>query len=146
MNNIKKAKDNEELDLAVVTNVFIVCGGNDVENCYPDSDLDTIIECYDELCSVASATFPNAFINLCSLIPRRTVYTEHKDRMLWVNNYIENICRNKNARYIIIFSHFLDHGYNDISYKLFRDDELHLNEVGSSVLGKVLIAVVNRPW
>ena len=146
INNIIKVKDDQELNTTIVSRVFIVCGGNDVENCYPESDLDKIIESYNELCSVATATFPNVSINLCSLIPRRTVYAEHKDRMLWVNDGIENFCKSRNIRYVDIFSHFIDHRSGDLSYKLFRGDELHLNQVGSSVLGKVIIAVANRPW
>ena len=144
--DVERVRNNKELDVAAVSQVTLICGGNDIENAYTDSDFYEILSSFDDLISEVSSTFPNASVNVCSLIPRRTAYTEHKDRMLWLNNELLEYCNKRNIRFIYIFSHFLDHRHCDLSYKLFGKDELHLNSVGSSVLGKVLIAVVNKPW
>lgn len=143
--NVKCVRESNELDATAVTQVVLVCGGNDVENTYPDSDLYKILDSYDELISVVEDSFPNASINICSLIPRRTTYIEHRDRMFWLNDSLEKKCKAKNIRFINIFSYFIDRRTGDLLYKLYMKDELHLSDVGSSVLGKVLIGVANKP-
>ena len=146
INDVRRVKESSDFDLDSVSQVFLVCGGNDVENIYPAADLYKLLESYEELISVTSTAFPNAKINLCSLIPRRTVYEDHRERMLWVNEQLSVFCSNIKIRFVDIFSHFLNHKSRDLSYNLFQIDELHFSKAGASVMGKVFIAIVHNPW
>ena len=146
ISDIKKTKRSNTIDTDAVSNLFLVCGGNDVENIYTDKDLHTLCGIYDGLLKTAQATFSNAMINLVSLLPRRSRYLNHWDRMFWINSELISICKQRNARFLNIFSHFIDKRASSMNVTLYDRDELHFNNKGSSVLGKVLIGVVNFPW
>ena len=90
-------------------------------------------------------SFPNACLNVISLIPRRTKYSTHSKNMHAVNDWLGAMCKEYNARFVNIFSFFIDKKSHDLNYKLFQRDELHLSDIGDSVLAKVLIAVANKP-
>ena len=149
INDIKDVIQEGSLDVQYVSNVFLLCGGNDVENAYPDSDLTALMKSYNSLVESAKSSFPNAKINVFSLIPRRHVYDNHIERMYCVNNMLEEMCKAQNIRFVNIFSHFLQYSNryrcSSMIVKLYRDDMLHFSDIGSSVLAKVLMGVVYRP-
>ena len=71
INDIKAVKDKRTIACDGVKTVFLVCGGNDVENLPGDHTIDNIKEDFINLMSVAKEIFPGALINIMSLIPRR---------------------------------------------------------------------------
>ena len=146
ISDIKKTKGSNNIDTDAVSNLFLMCGGNDIENMYTDEDLYTLCSFYEHLLKTAKDVFPNARINLISLIPRRSRYINHWDRVFWINSELISICKQMNARFLSIFSHFMDNKSGSMNINLYNRDEVHLNSKGSSVLGKVLIGVANFPW
>ena len=149
INKMKKVYTEGKVRSEYVRDVFFVCGGNDVENSFPDSDLDDLMGNYNELAELAMTYFPNANINFFSLIPRRAVYENHIDRMHMINYRLKVMCDKRvNTRFINVFSHFLDpkNYYNTMLSNLFKpEDQLHFTSVGSSVLAKVIMGVAYRP-
>ena len=147
-NDMKNIHNDGLLKMEEVKNVFFICGGNDVENCYPDSDIDKVMLAYNELINLATEYFPNARINMFSLIPRRAAYANHIDRMHLVNYLLSQMCdKFANTKFINIFTHFLDvkTGHDTMLSYLYARDMLHFTDIGYSVLAKVLIGVVYRP-
>lgn len=134
-----------------VQTIFLVCGGNDIQNLPPDKPLDQLYKDYINLFKSAEETFPNAKIHAVSVIPRRLKEgIPHADRMWDVNEWLESHCKNNNMRFVNIFSFFLtkyvkgNDRYQQV--KLFNNDQIHFNKIGNSVLAKVLIAVTHRPF
>ena len=144
LDNLKKKVDTREIVCSDITNIFFVCGGNDVENV---PNLSVVKSNYRALVDYALSTFPGAKINAVSLIPRRTrkEKPDHRSRMIEINSWIETLCKERQVRFVNIWSFFIDKKANDLNYKLFFNDELHLSKTGTSVLAKVLIAVANSP-
>ena len=144
-NDVEKAVDSGEIDCTAITSLFFICGGNDIENIKKNSDLSRVQKDYNNLVQYAQITFPNARINVVSLIPRRTTYYGHKENMISMNEWLDKYCKDYHARFVNIFSFFLNKKSLDLNYKLFKRDELHFTDIGDSVLAKVLLAVSNRP-
>ena len=150
INDVKKVEHEGSLDMNHISNVFLICGGNDIiENAYPDSDITEFINSYHSLVELTKESFPNAKINVFSLIPRRGIYDNHIDRMYHVNDMLNKMCKEQEIRFVNIFSHFLQYnhsyGCHSMITNLFKNDMLHFSDIGSSVLAKVLIGVVNKP-
>lgn len=143
--NVKKMAANGQVDCNAITSVFFVCGGNDIENIRKDSDIASVQKDYKSLVDSAKEVFPNAAINLVSLVPRRTKYRTHSKNMSIMNTWLEKYCNESHCRFVNIFSFFLNRKGSDLNYKLFNSSELHFSMIGDSVIAKVLIAVANRP-
>jgi alkylated DNA repair dioxygenase AlkB/lysophospholipase L1-like esterase len=148
--DVRNARTIGSVDPAKVTSVFLVCGGNDVEGLARDSDIRYLFEDFEELVGVAREAFPNAKLNMLSLIPRRVRYSTHVDNMHDMNTWLSKFCCKENIRFVDIFSFFLKYDKKDkkkvlLNKSLFNRSELHFNGKGDSVLGKVLIAVANKP-
>ena len=146
-NDVKWVKENGDLDLQNVSDVFFVCGGNDIENLQKESDIDDVFRDYENLINDAKDAFPVAKINIVSLIPRRARYRAHINNMHEMNEWLEDFCHEHSFRFVNIFSHYILK-LSDIwllNRKLFNNRRLHFNKVGNSVLAKVLIGVANSP-
>ena len=131
-------------DLGEVTSVFLVCGGNDVGRLAKDSYIEDVYKDYENLVSYTRTVFPNAAINIVSLLPRRSSYNTHVDNMRKMNMWLHNFCLNNYIRFVNIFSHFLTRTFH-LNDKLFSNDKVHFSKIGISVLAKVLIGVANSP-
>ena len=143
INKMKEVAEDETLDCETVTNIFLVCGGNDIENV---RNVAKVKEDYKKLLVYATEAFPKATINAVSLLPRRSKYRKHIDDMYEMNDWLKSHCRSCGARFVDIFHFFVDKLNGNMNFKLINNyDKLHLTKVGDSVLGKVLIAVANRP-
>ena len=130
-----------------VTSVFLVIGGNDIENLHDDADIEHVYRDYENLIEVTKDVFRNANINIVSLIPRRARYKSHINNMYEMNTWLDLFCRENSCRFVNIFSHFLlklPHIWL-LNKDLFNTRRLHFNKVGNSVLAKVLIGVANNP-
>ena len=149
MEDIENLKAQENSDFTNnITSVFLLCGGNDVENLPRDSDIHYIYEDYENIVNLSKQTFPRANIKIISLIPRRAMYRAHIRNMHSVNNWLADFCTKNSIRFIDIFTFFLDKGLNfwGINKKLINRGLLHFNKVGNSVIAKVLLGAANRPW
>ena len=147
MKDVQSVRDTGTLKSSKVKSVFFVCGGNDIENLYNDSDIKDVCKDYEHLVKLTKDIFPHAKINIISLIPRRAKYRSHIDNMYEMNTWLCNFSRENSFRFVNIFSHFLlklPHIWL-LNRKLFNNSRLHFNKVGNSVLAKVLIGVANSP-
>ena len=146
--DIERVENENKVDFNKVNNVFLLCGGNDLENIKSDNELTHVFEDIEDLLGLARDVFPCAKINIFSLIPRRSKYKNHIVNMHKVNHWLEVSCKKwKNIRMVNIFTHFLikKHDIWELSSKLFNSSNLHFNKVGDSVLAKVLLGVANLP-
>lgn len=147
VDDVKCVKDDEALDIRNVSSVFLVCGGNDIENLQKDADIEDVHRDYENLVALAKDMFPAAKINIVSLIPRRARYRAHIDNMHEMNEWLDDFCHEHSFRFVDIFSHYvlkLPHIWL-LNNKLFNKGHLHFNEVGNSVIAKVLMGVANFP-
>ena len=140
---IEKVRDSGKYELANVTNVFLICGGNDVENMKSDKDITFVYDDIEDIVYRAKLVFPNAKINLVSLIPRRAEYNTHIRNMHKVNFWLKKFCANESVRYVDVFSFFLLKSASiwTLNKKLFNGSKLQLlqqSSIGDSVLAKVL--------
>ena len=147
-NDVKHVTEEGTFDTFEVLSVFLICGGNDIENLHNDSDIEDAFIDFENLVKVTRHAFSNAQINIISLIPRRARYKTHINNMHEMNEWLEDFChKSSNLRFVNIFTHFL-YRLPHIWYlntKLFNGRKLHFNKVGNSVLAKVLIGVSNSP-
>ena len=135
-------------------NVFLVCGGNDVENIRSEKGMETLKSSYSALINDIRAVLPEVRINVISLIPRRVRDNGQMERMFKMNDFLQLICTQDNECYYIdIFSHFLKSKklfYNSkvvkLNDKLYGSDNLHFSPRGNSVLAKVIIGVTYNPY
>ena len=151
MQDVLRVAQKGEICRKCVDTVFLVCGGNDIEN----RRLHSFAESYDKLLGVTSDIFPNAGIKVVSLLPRRLRSSHHLDDIQSANDTLFKFCEKRsNCKFINIFSFFLKSRKNffdckgkemSLNLKLFANDRLHFNFKGNSVLGKVLIAVTYNP-
>ena len=144
-NKVKTVVGSGDIDCTGISSLFFVCGGNNIDNAQKNSDISCAQEDYSNLIQYARKMFPNARINVVSLIPRRTRYNSHKENMFRMNKWLEKFCKDEHVRFVNIFSFFLDKKFLDINYNLFQPDDLHFTKIGDSILAKVLLAVANRP-
>ena len=148
--DIERIRDCGKYVLTNITNVFLICGGNDVENAKSDEDIKCVYEDFWDIMYLAKLVFPNAKINFVSLIPRRAKYDSHIRNMhkvnLWLKGFASYV-NDESIRYVDIFSFFLLKTSSawTLNNKLFNGSKLHFSAIGDSVLAKVLIGVANRP-
>ena len=138
-----------------VTGIFLVVGGNNAQNATSFKKIQSLNSSFISLIDFSTHTFHNARINVFSTIPRKLVDCYHLGRIKHTNDFMFNItCQFANCRYIDISSHFLkfNRQYNEmfLNTKLYdredRGDLIHLSTIGTSVLAKVIIGVLYRPW
>ena len=137
-----------------VGSVFVVCGGNDIENMRRDGRVSKIVGSFASLIECVKYSYPNCIVNVVSLIPRRLRYYNHLRNMIILNEKLSDLCKcYAKCRFINIFSHFiLNKKYffsmrSDIilNTRLYALDELHFSSIGNSVLAKVIIGVTYSP-
>ena len=145
--------DNESICLNCVQDVFVVCGGNDMENVNSEAAYQNVLSSFNSLTSIISDNFLYAVINVFSLIPRRLTDAQHLSRILRFNDDIMHNCLAFDFNYIDIFSHFIVHkkrfyskGIMVLNEKLYVGDKLHFSSIGNSVLAKVIIGVTYNPY
>ena len=146
--DIERVRDSGSYDITNVTNVFLICGGNDVENIKSDKEIQFVYDDIEDIVFLTKKVFPNAKINIFSLIPRRPKYTTHIRNMHKVNSWLNKFCAtNASTRYVDIFSFFLlkTPSMWSLNKKLYNGSRLHFSSIGDSVIAKVLIGVANRP-
>ena len=145
--DIERESRNVKLNTSKVTSIFLVIGGNDIENLHDDADIENVYRDFENLVEVTKDVFQHAKINIISLIPRRARYKSHINNMYEMNSWLDNFCKENSCRFVNIFSHFLlklPHIWL-LNNDLFNTRRLHFNKVGNSVLAKVLIGVANNP-
>ena len=135
------------IDTSKVKCVFLVCGGNDIEAIKEDCDMKFLREDFEDLFNLTREAFPQAKVNVISILPRRSKYRLHISNMHSVNEWLQDFCRMDSIRFVDMFSFFLHKRPTiwSLNSKLFNGSKLHFNSVGDSVLAKVLIGVANRP-
>ncbi len=149
---IEKVKEDGVYDTTIVSNVFILCGGNDLEKfdkSYSNKDnLKFLFEDMEDLVELTREVFPMAKINYISLIPRKSQYRSHIKNMYEVNGWLNKFCKKESIRFVNIFSFFLVKTTSKLMLndKLFNTSKLHFNHIGDSVLAKVLMGVANKPF
>ena len=150
---VKFSLEKREVCPSCVQSIFLVVGGNDVENIKSEEGLKTLMNTYSELFSLINEKFPAVRINVLSLIPRRSRY-KHLQRMFYINEFLEDVCssNSSNLYFIPMFTKFLAyknlyHNFGQVylNEKLFCKDRVHFSATGTSVLAKTLIAVANNP-
>ena len=134
-----------------LSEIVLVVGGNNAQNANSLDKILTLNDTFTNLIDFATHSLPNTRINVFSVIPRKLVDPYHLGRIIHANDYMSNICgQYQNCRYINISTHFLtwNRQYNEmmLNWKLFNDDLIHFNKVGTSVIAKVIIGVIYRPY
>ena len=137
-----------------VKSIFIVAGGNEVEYATTPQAFAKFLDNCNGLLDFIAIQYPNASINIMSLIPRRVRDRSHLQRMLRANEELEKMCKwRKKCRYIYIFSHFLvnkkvffKNNEMELNRKLFKNDCLHFSPTGNSVIAKVIIGALYLPF
>jgi len=144
--DIKTVRDKAIVDVNSVKNVFLVCGGNDVENLPGDESLDNIFDDFKHLFALAKETFSNARINVLSLMPRRVnkYGQEHVYLMHDVNQFLSDNAKTFGVRFVNVYSCFIRRN-GRLNLKCFNNSKIHFSKTGNSVLGKFIIAVTYRP-
>ena len=152
---VEDAVDKNDVCPSCVEAIFLVVGGNDVENIKSFAGLEELKKSYYKLISVINSKFPAIRINILSLIPRRCRGYLHLQNIFHINDFLSKLCSKdtSNCYLIKMFTKYLL--YKDLYYwnkkvylndNLFRKDRLHFSPVGLSVLAKSLIAVANNPY
>ena len=151
INSFEKIIRDKTLCCNCVQDIFVVCGGNDIQNGSMKS-LYGIMDSITTLLCIISDNFLNAMINMFSLIPRRVNDAQHLERIFLYNKDIMLECQMyDNCRFIDIFTNFLVHkkalyGSIHLNDKLYRNDMIHFSNTGNSVLAKVIIGVTYNPY
>ena len=161
MSMVKKAVANKEVCTSCVQSIFLVVGGNDVQNIKEDpynfradSGMERLKTSYRKLIDLINSKFPVIRVNIMSLIPRKMIGYLHTQRVFCINDFLYDLCSNRNSNiyFVPMFTKFLvrkdiyyNHGQVILNPKLFTKDGIHFTEIGSSVLAKTLIAVANDP-
>ena len=154
ISDVQSKAEEKEICRDCVESVFVVCGGNDVENIRRDGRISNIIGSFASLIECVKSSYPNCNVNVVSLIPRHLRYYNHLRNMIMLNDKLSVLCKcYAKCRFINIFSHFiLNKKYffsmrSDIilNTRLYALDELHFSSIGNSVLAKVIIGVTYSP-
>ncbi len=145
--DIERVVADDKHDTTKVSTVFLLCGGNDVENFQEMVDIRYLYEDFEDLVWLTREAFPNAKVHIISMIPRRSKYRNHIRYMHKVNRWLKDFCNKEDIRFVDIFSFFIvkTPSFWHLNRKLFNSSELHFSNIGYSVLGKVLIGVANLP-
>ena len=151
---ITEAIEKGELCTSCVQSIFIVAGGNDVENIISNSGINKLQSSFKKLIDMISTKLPTIRINIISLMPRRCYSYMHLQRIFCINDFLERLCKSYDKCYFIkMFSKFLL--YKGLYYsnsevylneRLYKVDRLHFSAIGNSVLAKTLIGVANNPY
>ena len=137
-----------------IKSIFLVCGGNDTEHLNRNKKSHVnVISDYESLLDVLADVYPNAVVNVISLIPRRVKYSNHLEQMINVNKGLSRLCNARSGcKFIDIFTYFLKDKKKCIrenmlilNEKLYGKDNLHFSYIGNSILGKVIIGVTYNP-
>ncbi len=151
---IRDSLTNNEVCTSCVEAIFLVVGGNDAENIRSASGLEKLKHSFNDLIGLINSKFPTVRINIVSLIPRRCNGYMHLQRILCINEFLLNLCKNvvANCYYIQMFTKYILYKglYRSrqevyLNERLFKGDRIHFTPVGVSVLAKTLIAVANNP-
>jgi lysophospholipase L1-like esterase len=151
---VKSSLENKEVCPACVESIFLVVGGNDVQNIKSEPGLEKLTDTYNKLFNFIDSKFPAVRINVMSLIPRRCYDYSHVQRIFYINNFLKDVCSkdNSNLFFIPMFTKFLIYkylyhssGHVYLNKKLYLKDDLHFSATGTCVLAKTLIAVANNP-
>ena len=154
LQDVFAASENKDICRSCIEKVFIISGGNDLENIRSDAGPNVICESYERLLDCMHDIFPSANLNIISPLPRRLRHRHHLDNMISLNDKLSVLCEQKNAcKFTDIFTYFLkdrDRFYANrcnflLNDKLYGVDRLHLSWKGNSVLGKVLIGMTYKP-
>ena len=150
--DIERMREHGAYDTTKVSSVFLLCGGNDLENfdkAYSINDnIKFLFEDMEDLVELTREVFPLAKINYISLIPRKSQYNDHIRYMHQVNDWLNSFCKKESIRFVDIFSFFLlktSSSWMLLNDKLFNTSKLHFSRIGDSVLAKVLMGVANKP-
>ena len=157
MQDMFDVADDKTVCRKCVDTIFFVCAGNDTENGRTEDSPQRIADTYGTLLEYTGCIFPNAVLNVVSLLPRRLRFSHHMQHMVSVNNKLSVICEgNETYNFINIFSYFLKDkkaffeskfvNSFSLNKKLFTGDNLHLSYIGNSVLGKVIIGATYNPY
>lgn len=152
--NVDMSKAVHTVSRDSVKSIFIVAGGNDVENTKSEYSFRQFMDDFDNFLDQTSLLFPNAHINIVSLIPRRVRNPHHLQWMIRANEELNKMCGwRENRRFIDVFSYFLvnkkryfRNSEMHLNGKLFVKDSLHFSQIGNSVLAKVIIGAIYRPF
>ena len=154
MYDILDTADNGTYCRMCVRSIFLVCGGNNIENTHYKEASSDILTSYTDLLDIISDVYPAAMVNVISLIPRRQRYFLHLQQMLDFNDKLSILCdKRSGCKFINIFSYFLIDKNNFFAHKTFRlnnklysRDMLHFSATGNSVLAKVIMGVTYKPY
>lgn len=151
INIVEDLSRDESFCCDCVQEIFVVVGGNDVQNGGMKS-MPGILNSISTLLDVLSDNFIYSMINMFSLIPRGIKDTQHLERMYLFNEEVMYECQpHDNVKFINIFSNFLEHkklrqGIVELNTKLYQKDLIHFSGIGNSVLAKVIIGVTYNPY
>ena len=100
MQDVLSVAHKGEICRKCVDTVFLVCGGNDIEN----RRLHSFAESYDKLLGFTSDIFPHAGIKVVSLLPRRLRYSHHLDGIQSANDTLSKFCEKRsNCKFVNLF-------------------------------------------
>lgn len=157
VNNVRDDIDKSLADKTVCTqcvkSIFLVVGGNQIENVRNIQHFEKFLHDYLDLLEHLKIVLPGVQINVISLIPRRARNYFHNSNMIRANDKLREICSNlEKCRFINIFSYYLvqkkEYFKNNIiclNDKLYFHDMLHFSPLGNSILGKVIKGVIFNP-
>ena len=155
ISDVQSVADENDICRQCVDSVFVVCGGNDIQNLRRDGRIDDIIASFTSLIECIKFNYPSCNVNILSLIPRQLRYHNHLRNMLILNDKLSDLCKGYiKCRFVNIFSHFILNkktffsmrGHIMLNKKLYFKDEVHFSHVGNSVLAKVIMGVTYSPY
>ena len=137
-----------------IREIVVISGGNDTQNCHSNEDELKLRNSFITLLHYINSCLPSVKTNVFSLIPRLAADPCHISRMMHVNDFLMHTCNQFNCTFIDVFTNFLtysrqfiNHGIMILNRKLFSPrDMIHLNDIGTSVLAKIIIGVLYRPF
>ena len=147
-------------DCAKVSDLVVLGGGNNVQN---QKDYHTTMREFDELCEVIVRKFSHSKVLIFNILPRAPPkLVRRKDdfeaflvRFKYVNNYVRYLCGANGFRFVDCISHLTNvtGGLKMFSNKvlnerkgLFNPDCTHLSLKGTSVIAKVAMGIIYKPW
>jgi alkylated DNA repair dioxygenase AlkB len=96
--DVEEVVRKKEVDVEKVKSIFFICGGNDVDNHSRGKCFNSICNDLEDLIRVTREAFPNAKLNIFSLIPRKSTYRCHISNMLVFNEWLEDYCKAEGLR------------------------------------------------
>ena len=147
-------------DCAKVSDLVVLGGGNNIQN---QKDHQTTMREFDELCEVIGRKFSHSKVLIFNILPRAPPkLVKRKDdfkaflvRFKHVNNYVRYLCGANGFRFVDCISHLTDGTGGLKMYSnevlnerkgLFNPDCVHLSLKGTSVIAKVAMGIIYKPW